>query len=200
MNVTLKSRWWLAAGVAITAQLLATVLLSRGPALVVWADTTQMALVAFISVTFIQNARRCHGNTRIFWFWMSSGAILWTTVQWFWFLYEVVLRQDVPSPFLGDCVLFLHIVPMMAALAVQPHFKKDEKGITPGTLDFALLLLWWVYLYIFMVIPWQYLRVNLVYYGNAFNGLYLMEHGAFILAAGYSYRHSSGRWRVYIVI
>jgi hypothetical protein len=49
---------------------------------------------------------------------------------------------------------------MMAALAVQPHFQKANRSIRAGRLDFALLFIWWLYLYLFAVIPWQYVSPN----------------------------------------
>jgi hypothetical protein len=50
----------------------------------------------------------------------------------------------VPDPFLGDIVLFLHLVPMIAALAVLPHLREDERDERIRMLDFTLLLTWWV--------------------------------------------------------
>ena len=68
----------------------------------------------------------------------------------------MILRRDVPDLFAGDVILFLHIVPLMAALAVRPHVPRDEYSARVGRLDFALLVVWWFYLYVLIVIPWQY--------------------------------------------
>jgi len=38
-------------------------------------------------------------------------------------------------------ILFLHIVPMMAALALQPNVEQHDGICGLGSLDFALLLL-----------------------------------------------------------
>ncbi|PYX38092.1 MAG: hypothetical protein DMG75_04895 [Acidobacteria bacterium] len=84
---------------------------------------------------------------------MTLGLGFWFSYQLLWTYFEVVLRQDVPEAFAGDLVLFLHIVPMIAALALQPHAKQDDRTSRLGTLDFALLLIWWLYLYFFAVIP-----------------------------------------------
>jgi diguanylate cyclase (GGDEF)-like protein len=95
----------------------------------------------------------------------------------------------------GDVVLFLHVVPMMAAVAVQPHVQQDGRAIRAGSLDFALLLTWWLFLYLFVVIPWQYVHLSEPVYGTSFDLLYFSEElvmaGALLLVR----RRSSGVWR-----
>jgi hypothetical protein len=39
------------------------------------------------------------------------------------------LRHEAPNPFFGDVILFLHIVPMMAAVALQPHLQQDDRTV-----------------------------------------------------------------------
>ena len=55
---------------------------------------------------------------------MTLGMLFWLTYQGMWNYFEVLKRQDVPPTFLGDIVLFLHLVPMIAALAVLPHLRR----------------------------------------------------------------------------
>ena len=81
---------------------------------------------------------------------------MWLSAQVLWTCFEVFLRQEAPNPFVGDVILFLHVVPMMAALALQPHIHRNNQSLRLVTLDFSLLLTWWLYLYLFIVIPWQY--------------------------------------------
>jgi len=49
---------------------------------------------------------------------------------------------------------------MMAALALQPQSQQNDHEARLGHLDFVLLLTWWVYLYLFGVIPWQYAQTT----------------------------------------
>jgi hypothetical protein len=44
-----------------------------------------------------------------------------------------------------------------------------------GSVDFFLLLTWWLYLYLFIVIPWQYVSPNEAVYGRSFDVLYAFE-------------------------
>ena len=56
----------------------------------------------------------------------------------------------------GDIVFFLRGIPMMAALALQPHRRRGELQLRLGYLDFVSLLTWWTFLYVFVVFPWMY--------------------------------------------
>ncbi len=89
---------------------------------------------------------------------MGLGLGMWLASQVMWTYVEVYLRHEAPNPFVGDVILFLHIVPMMAAVALQPHVQQMIARYASGTLDFALLLTWWLFLYLFVVIPWQYVH------------------------------------------
>ena len=88
------------------------------------------------------------------------ASAFWFSYQLFWTYYEVWLRADVPDLCAADIVLFLHIVPLMAALALRPHAPQDEYAARLRRLDFALMMVWWAYLYVLIVIPWQYVVAN----------------------------------------
>lgn len=126
---------------------------------------------------------------------MALGCGTWLCAQVLWTYLEVYLRQEVPNPFVGDVILFLHIVPMMAALAVQPHIERNEHSLPLVSLDFILLLTWWLYLYLFIVIPWQYVSPDEVTYGNSFDLLYAGEQIVFVISAGFVWKRSHGIWQ-----
>jgi hypothetical protein len=75
-----------------------------------------------------------------------------------------------------------------------PHVQHDDHGIRVDTLDFTLLLTWWLFLYLFVVIPWQYVHPVETTYGRSFDLLYVSEELA--LAAGLLlvWRRSRGEW------
>ncbi len=126
---------------------------------------------------------------------MGLGCGMWLCAQVLWTYFEVFLRQEVPNPFVADVVLFLHIVPMMAALVVQPHLRQNNHSLRLGSVDFFLLLTWWLYLYLFIVIPWQYVAPNEAAYGRSFDLLYACEQIVLIAGIGTIYRRSRGSWR-----
>ena len=135
------------------------------------------------------------GRIRLFWAMMTLGLAFWLAYQGLWLYFEVLLRSDVPNPFVGDVVLFLHLVPMTAALAMQPHVEQDERTTRLGSLDFAMLLIWWLYLYVVTVIPWQYVYRNEHNYDHNLNILYLIEKIVFLAAVAVLWFRSSGSWR-----
>ena len=134
-------------------------------------------------------------KTRTFWWLWSFSCLLWLGGQVAWTYFEVVLRQEVPNPFLGDVVYFLRAVPIMGALALRPHDSRKGVSVHIAYLDSALLVFWWVYLYVFAVIPWQYVSPEIVPLWLNYDWLEWVENG--IVAAGLAYLFISARtdWR-----
>ena len=188
--------WLLATAGLVFAQTVASLLLRTDNfQLTVLSDITQCILLLSGTAALLPNAVRNQGRSRVFWMLMVLGLLLWLGYQLLWTYYEVVLAKGVPDPFAGDIILFLHIVPMMAALAMQPHLQQDERASRLGTLDFALLLVWWVYLYFVAVLPWEYAVVNEQEYSRNLNVLYLTEKIVFLLGLALLWLRSQGAWR-----
>src|SRR5882724_3131831 len=179
----------------VFAQSVASLVLRPTFALTVLSDLTQSILLLSGVLSLLPNIAVTRGRTRLFWALMTLGVTFWLAYQLLWTYFEVILRRDVPSPFVGDVVLFLHIVPMMAALALQPHVEQDDRTARLGSLDFALLLIWWLYLYLFAVIPWQYAHTNETTYEHALNVLYLTEKMVFLAGLALVWTRSKGAWR-----
>src|SRR5580698_9371072 len=167
----------------------------RGFALTAFGDILQNVVLLCATVAAFANVRSATSKARVFWALMSLGMLMWLVSQVMWTYIEVYLRHEAPNPFVGDVIIFLHIVPMMAAVAVQPHLRQDDRSVRAGTLDFALLLTWWLFLYLFIVIPWQYVHLAEATYGRSFDLLYVSEE--LVLAAGLIlvWRRSRGSWR-----
>jgi diguanylate cyclase (GGDEF)-like protein len=164
-------------------------------ALTTFGDLLQSFLLFCATAAILANVKAASGKARLFWALMGLGFGMWFFVQLLWTYFEVYLRQDAPDPFVGDVILFLHVVPMMAAVAVQPHLRQDERAIRVGTLDFILLFTWWLFLYLFIVIPWQYLHPADYWYGLSFNVLYTCEQLVLGLVLIRVWYRSAGVWR-----
>jgi diguanylate cyclase (GGDEF)-like protein len=161
--------------------------------LTAFGDIAQLLLAIFVTTAFALRIRNARGRVRSFWTLMSAGVSCWCLSQAIWSYYEIVVRVDVANASIQDIVLFLHLIPMMAALATLPHQSKKMPSIIPYTL--GMLSVWWMYLYSYVVVPWQYVTPNFERYGTSFNKLYSLEDMAFILAlAALSWR-CSGAWR-----
>jgi signal transduction histidine kinase len=187
--------WMLAAGCLVFAQACASVLIAPGSALTIFSDVTQCILLLSGMAALLPNIARNQGRTRLFWGLMTMGIVFWLAYQFMWSYFEVVLRTDVPDPFVGDIVIFLHFVPMMAALALQPQSQQNDHEARLGHLDFVLLLTWWVYLYLFGVIPWQYAQTNELAYGKSLNALYLTEKMVFLAGVAIVWFRSKRGWK-----
>ena len=172
-----------------------SILAPRGFGLTAFGDILQNLILLGAGVAFFLNVRNTTGKARLFWSLMGLGLAMWLFSQVMWTYIEVYLRHEAPNPFIGDVILFLHIVPMMAAVALQPHVKQNDRTIHAGTLDFALLFTWWLFLYLFIVIPWQYVAPAETVYGRSFDLLYVCEE--LVLAAGLIlvWRRSRDPWR-----
>ncbi len=191
-----RSKIWMGVVLGILAAFIfAALVLPQSFGLTAFCDIAETLLLVSGVASFVPLARRSQGRMRLFWSLIALGVGFWLCYQLFWVYYEIVLRSEVPDLFVGDGVLFLNIVPLMAALALRPHVPRDEYAARLGRLDFALLLVWWFYLYVLIVIPWEYVVANLPAYDRNFNALYLVEKVAFLLGLGACWAGSRGRWR-----
>jgi signal transduction histidine kinase len=194
-----RTKLWIVLLVGLVlAQIAASLLMRRGDALMIASDLIQGGLLLVATAAYLPNAARsrCPSlHIRLFWILMSLGMFFWLTYQAMWNYFEVLKRQDVPDPFLGDIVLFLHLVPMIAALAVLPHLHEDERDERVRMLDFTLLLIWWVFIYVYFVIPWQTVWVDERTYNANLNLAYLIEKLLLLASLAVLAYTATGGWR-----
>lgn len=188
--------WTAAVAGCLAALILAALILHRSFALTAFSDWIQCILLLSGALALIPNAMRSRGRIRLFWALMATGMAFWFGYQALWTYYEVWLRTDVPDLCAGDIVLFLHIVPMMAALALRPHLPQEEYSPRLRRLDFALMMVWWMYLYVLAVMSWQYVVPNIPAYNDNLNLLYLIEKIAFLSALFVAWMNSKGGWKL----
>jgi signal transduction histidine kinase len=167
----------------------------KGPHLTAFGDTFQCFAALFASCGLLMGSVSPDRRTRAFWVLLALGCAAWLAGQLLWTYFEVVLHREAPDPFVGDIILFLHPVPMIAALGLKPHDRREDLNVSIGYLDFSLLLVWWVYLYLFVVIPWQYIAPDVAGYGWSFDHLQAVEN--LLLVAGFAVlvRRAHGGWR-----
>ena len=191
-----RSKLWLGAvGALLATFVIAALFLPRSFQLTAFSDILQCVLLASGAAAFFLRALRSQGRMRLFWSLITLGVSFWLVYQLLWTYFEVILHADVPDLFSGDIILFLHIVPFMAALALRPHVPRDEYAARVGRLDFALLLTWWFYLYVLIVIPWQYVFADVAQYNRHLNAVYTSEEVAFLLGLSACWITSRGEWR-----
>src|ERR1700688_859489 len=175
MNLFRRHRWFvLAAGITLACAVL-SLTMPRGPLLTAIFDGGYLLLTLVIGGSMLANARSARGIDRRFWALMASGCVLWSCDQAAWAYWEVVRHAAIPDPWFMDVFLFLHLMPMIAAVALRPHRAEGDDKFRLGALDFLLLLVWWVFLYAFAVFPSQYISINLPAYDRNYSSLYLVE-------------------------
>jgi len=163
-------------GALIVADAAVSSTVQPGRILTTFTDLLLAVLISVAAVLMATNALTSRGRVRAFWALMAFGCVLWAVNQALWAYYEVFLRREVPDLFLGDVVLFLHIVPFIAAVALSPHRPREGKTFYLYTLNFLILMGWWMFLYAFVVFPDQYVSFNLALYNRRYDELYLLEN------------------------
>jgi signal transduction histidine kinase len=151
-----------------------------------------------ITAAFILSARNAfdsRGHTRLFWSLMTTGIAMWCFNQACWVWFEVVVRQPVPDPFPAGIVLYLHVVPMMAAVAIRPHQADEREGMLPSALNVLILLVWWVVVYAFFVFPEEYIVINVAVSRLRWDLLYFVEGVILIAVSASAFFSSAGAWR-----
>jgi diguanylate cyclase (GGDEF)-like protein len=190
------SKVWTVAGVGLTfVQILASLWLPRGPLLTSISDSVGILLLLSLVFAFAGNALSSEGRLRSVWILQATCWGFWLADQSAWFVYDVFLRKPMPQMFSGDVVLFLAGVPMLAGLLLRPHLLPSERSARLGMLDFFQLMLWFIYLYVYLVMCWQYVTQNPELYNRNYDRLYLIEVLVLVAALGSLIRLSTGDWK-----
>ena len=93
---------------------------------------------------------------RPFWVFLAIAYGLWALDQCLSLYYELGRHVEVPDSSIADPSLFLHIVPLMAAVATLPHRNGSDRKLYRTILNSLLLLFFWSFLYGYTVFPYQY--------------------------------------------
>ena len=191
-------RWLIFACVGVVLFYAAVSLLLRNnpDARLSFGNIMQCVIPLFANAGLLANAGTSNWRRNTFWMLLALGCTMWLAGQLLWTYFELGLKQAVPNPFIGDVVFFLHTVPLIGALGLRPHSRRADANLKYGYLDFALLLLWWVYLYTFVVIPWQYMQFDLGLYGVRYNVLHVIENAVLCLGLAYLWWSTRGSWRI----
>ena len=180
---------WVIAGVYLAA----AVLWHPSFRLTLFGDLAQLSLATTLVAAFAVNAYVSAERARWFWYWMTLGSVLWVSSQVVWSYYELWLQVAPPDSSVGGVLLFLHLAPMTAALVLMPH---KRSGVPPLTaLSMGMIFTWWLFLFAYLVLPWQYVLPSRAFYSEAFNSLYTIEDLVFIGLLGLMALYAVEPWR-----
>jgi signal transduction histidine kinase len=170
--------------------------LGTGAALNSFGNITQCLVPLLANAGLLINAGTPYWRRNVFWMLLALSCSMWMLGQFQWTYYQVYLHKDVPGLFAGDIVFFLRGIPLMAALALRPYLKRGELRIRLGYLDFALLLTWWTFVYVYAVLPWMYASPTQANYDFNYNLLANVQFGIVLLGFGLFWYRTKGAWRV----
>jgi diguanylate cyclase (GGDEF)-like protein len=198
MHAEIKTRphWWIAASAALLlGQIVLALTLKPGFVATALEDISMFLLILFATGVMARNALRNQGQVRVFWAFLAGSGCLWAISVWEWVYYEIIIRKSMPDDSAGDLALFIHIVPLMAAVLLRPDQPAGRRKLYLQTLNLLLLLLWWVFLYAYVVAPYQYLSRDTNIYGLRYDMLYFLENLVFLGTLGTLLVRVKGPWK-----
>jgi len=170
--------------------------LKPGPALTAFDDIVLCLAPLLANAGLLLNAGSANWRRNLFWMLLALGCTVWMAGQFVWTYYEVYLHRSIPTGSPSDIIFFLHGIPTMAAIALQPHKDQQARKLSNGYVDFTLLLLWWVYLFLFTVSPWNLAVSEPALYDHTYNILSNIQNMVIVGGFGVLWLRAKGPWRV----
>jgi len=169
--------------------------LGLGNKLALYGSGAYFLLLLLATGFAILNAVEKTLGRRPFWVFIAIGYGLWSLDQWIYIYYGAIRHTDVPDNSIADPALFLHLVPLMAAIAILPHLKRPDQKSYRATLNFLFLLVFWVFLYAYLLFPYQFLFSNPAIYNPRFTTLYAVENAVLVLILCVVIHRAQAPWR-----
>ena len=161
-----------------------------------FGNITQCIVPLVANAFLLLNAGTPHWRRNIFWMLLALSCTLWMLGEFDWTYLEVYKHESAPVMYGADIVFFLKGIPMMAALALQPHRRQAELQLRLGYLDFVSLLTWWMFLYVFVVFPWMYALPSEAQYNFTYDLVTNIQNMVIVAGLGYLWLRSKGAWRL----
>jgi signal transduction histidine kinase len=161
-----------------------------------FGNIVQCIVPLLANAGLLLNAGTPHWRRNIFWMLLAMSCTLWMIGQFQWTYYEVYQNQSMPVINGGDVIFFLKGIPIMAALALQPHRKRGEVRLQFGYLNFVLLLTWWMFVYAFVVFPWMYATPSEAQYNYNYDMVTNVQNMVIVIGLGVLWLKAKGAWRV----
>jgi diguanylate cyclase (GGDEF)-like protein len=181
------------------AQVAASMLLPKSYLLTAITDWLTLVLLLSASLAFARNAFSSSRRQRLVWILLGSGYAIESASQLLSMHYDLVVKQT-PAMSLGDAGIYLAWTALILAFALRPHVELTPQHQRLGTLDLLLLLMWGIYLYLFLVIPWQYVAPEPQSYAPAYKYLALAEDMMLLSIVLHGWLRTSGRWRHFYLL
>ena len=196
MNLS-RSAWLILAAwvVLVGGFAVGSLLVPRGAPQTAYGDISRCLVPLFANACLLWNASSPYKRRNAFWMFLALSCTIWLIGQLIWTYCQLALHMSEPGPFSGELIFFLHTVPLMAALALRPHARRVGRSLRFGYFDLAMLALWWVYLYGFVVAPWQAVWPSKEIYWERNLQVYTVANLVFVLGTAYFFLRSRSEWR-----
>jgi signal transduction histidine kinase len=179
----------------VAISLLSALLLPNGFALAAMGDFLQVALVAAATIFSFRNAVRTRSRVRAFWLLVGFGCGMWFASLSIWSVYELYLHKPAPDLPFADLLLFLKLVPLTAAIVLEPQRPSVSRFRAFGLLDVCILIIYSLYLFSFCVLTLRLLPDAVNVYNFQFNVADAIGNQIFLIAAASAIFRSAGQWR-----
>ncbi len=186
--------WPAIAAVLLVLRVALTYVLPR-PTADAYNSLVVFVLLLLCTAFAILNAVHEIQGNRTFWILLAAGFGLWALDAWIWVYYPTIRGQNIPDSSLADPALFLHVVPFMAAVATRPHLNQSNQRLYRTTLNFFLLLFFWIFLYAYFVFPYQVPFHDSTLYNIRYDRLYLFESLVWVAALGILFVRTQNSWK-----
>jgi signal transduction histidine kinase len=175
---------WQAALIGIVViKAVLSVAVKPGSFVVSYSGISYFFLLLLATGFAIHNALQNTLRGRTFWVFLGTAYGLWALDQAIQLYYQLLRHIGTPDDSIADTLLFLHVVPLMAAVATLPSRNGSDRKLDRVLIDSLLLLFFWTFLYGYTVFPYQYLY-STSSYAVRFDVIYLLENLALVLGAG----------------
>jgi len=166
-----------------------------GYPLTAFGDLTEFFLLATATLFFAWKGVSTRGTPRAFWLLIALGFGMWSVNMFLWVYYEVWLNQPVPSIPIGEFLLFIKLVPMLAALALEPNNDRPDRPRLLGFFDLTSLLVCWTYVYLFWAMAYLLAGNDLARYNSNSDIVDEVGNQLFLIILAVVAFRTRGRWR-----
>jgi signal transduction histidine kinase len=162
--------------VPLLVQAAISLALPRGGPLIAYSKMVYGLALVVAAGAFTLNAVRSRKSIRMFWSFLAAAFGVWSINPCVWIYDVLLLGSNRPAYLPANVPLILRTVLMIAAVASRPHLELSRRRGYRATLNFLLLLFFWVFAYALLLVQQllttgdtpSYLRVDALYAGQNF--------------------------------
>jgi signal transduction histidine kinase len=160
-------------------------------------DFLECLLPLFVNAFLLWNAATEYPKQNAFWKLLALSCTLLLVGRLMGTYNDLVLHRPRYGSFPANMFPFLHMIPLMAAVGLAPHreSRSNSDALRYGLQDLLLLSSFWIYLYLFAVVPWELAWPNAALF-HQWNFLAFMFQ-TLVVAGGFAFMalNTIGSWR-----